>query len=87
MFFRDGPNGSFIFEQEDGTVAPSAPLRERTEDAKRREHKETERTEDAKRREHKETERTEDAKRREHKETSSRTRTRRTEHKENIATG
>jgi hypothetical protein len=73
LFFRDGPNGSFIFEQEDGTVTPSAPLRERTEDTKRREHKETERTEDAKRREQ--------------KDTSSRTRTRRTEHKENIATG
>jgi hypothetical protein len=53
LFFRDGPNGSFIFEQEDGTVAPSAPLRERTEDAKRRDQKETSRTR-TRRTEHKE---------------------------------
>jgi hypothetical protein len=54
LFFRDGPNGSFIFEQEDGTVAPSAPLRERTEDAKRGEHKETSSRTRTRRTEHKE---------------------------------
>ncbi len=59
LFFRDGPNGSFIFEQEDGTVAPSAPLptaplRERTEDAKRRDQKETSSRTRTRRTEHKE---------------------------------
>jgi hypothetical protein len=54
LFFRDGPNGSFIFEQEDGTVAPSAPLRERTEDAKRKEQKETNSRNRTRRTEHKE---------------------------------
>jgi hypothetical protein len=54
LFLRDGPNGSFIFEQEDGTVAPSAPLRERTEDAKRREQKDTSSRTRTRRTEHKE---------------------------------
>jgi hypothetical protein len=54
LFLRDGPNGSFIFEQEDGTVAPSAPLRERTEDAKRRDLKETSSRTRTRRTEHKE---------------------------------
>jgi hypothetical protein len=54
LFFRDGPNGSFIFEQEDGTVAPSAPLRERTEDARRREQKDTSSRTRTRRTEHKE---------------------------------